>query len=97
MVAKPKKEKWKTTEGEGDKGRYVVNQDNVLIADCFADTSSYLNLPSNYKKLAKRIALLPEMEQALRDTYDAIPWGHPARTCVATLLDKLDKLKFEQH
>jgi hypothetical protein len=88
-----KKETWKVVDHGYDKGRYVINQDDVLIADCYASTTANLGLPANYRKLAKRIVLLPQLEQALRDVYDAIPWGHPAHTRAAGLLDKLDKLR----
>lgn len=87
-----KKEKWKVVNHDYDKGRYVVDQNNTLIADCYADSNSSLRLPANYKKLAKRIALLPDMERALREVYDLIPWGRTAGT-IAGILDKLDKLK----
>jgi hypothetical protein len=52
-----KKEKWKVENSRGDKGRLVVDQDNALIADCYADTSDPLGIPQDYKKMAKRIAL----------------------------------------
>jgi hypothetical protein len=71
----------------------VVDQDNALIADCYADTSDPLGIPQDYKKMAKRIALLPDMERALREVYNSIPWGHSAHTRCATILDKLNKLK----
>lgn len=88
-----KKEKWKVADYDGEKARYVVDQDNVLIADCYAYTAASFGLPENYKKLAKRIAMLPEMERALREVYDSIPWDHRAHTRVASILDKIDKLK----
>ncbi len=88
-----KKEKWKVVEFRADKRRAVVDQDNVLIADCYADSEYEHGLPEDYKKLARRIAMLPDMERALYEVYDYIPWDHPAHTRVATLLDKLDKLK----
>lgn len=88
-----KKEKWKVEAGGGDAGRFVVDQDDVLIADCYADTPSRHGLPQDYKKLAKRISLLPDMERALREVYDSIPWDHFAHTRCAGILDKLDKLK----
>jgi hypothetical protein len=88
-----KKEKWKVEPYRGEKGRIVVDQDNVLIADCYADCDCSLGVPEDYEKLAKRIALLPEMERALRKVYDSIPWYHPSHTRCAVILDKLDKLK----
>lgn len=88
-----KKEKWKVLAAACDRGRYVVDQDNVLIADCYADSPCDVEIPMDYKKLAKRIALLPEMERALREVYDSIPWDHFAHTRCAGILDKLDKLK----
>lgn len=88
-----KKEKWKVVNSGGCKGRCVVDQDNVLIADCYADTADPLGLPQDYKKLAKRIALLPEMERALREVYDADTWGAPGFARAAAVLKKLDKLK----
>lgn len=89
-----KKEKWKVVNYGGDKGRYVVDQNNTLIADCYADSALDVLVPEeDYKNLAKRIAMLPDMERALREVYDSIPWDHFAHTRCAGILDKLDKLK----
>ena len=89
-----RKEKWRVKDGYGEKGRLVVDcNSGTLIADCYAASCEDLRLPDDYRKLAKRIALLPELEQVLYDVYDSLAWGHPAHTRAATLLDKLDKLK----
>lgn len=89
-----KKEKWKVISGNGDAGRYVVNQKYELIADCYANTYDNLGLldQSVAKRNARRIALLPQMEDMLRAVQETLPLGSRLLK-VNELLNKLDRAK----
>lgn len=89
-----KQEKWKVIPGQGDVGRYVVNQNNELIADCFADSSDEVGLLEYAvaRRHARRIAMLPDMERLLIDLTDAQPHGCLWERAM-TMVDKLMKLR----
>jgi hypothetical protein len=60
---------WRTSYSDGDdNGRYVLDSNAVLIADCYADTALDLGLPdrAEYLANAQAIAALPDLIAALR-------------------------------
>lgn len=56
---------WKATALHGDSKRAVTNADNVLVADCYADTHEDLGLPVEYKANARLIAAAPDLLDAV--------------------------------
>lgn len=60
---------WTTTWADNplEQDRYVVDQNNVLIADCYADSAEDLGLPQTweYQANARLIAAAPELLESL--------------------------------
>lgn len=100
-MKKPKKEKWRVIPLCGDKQRAVVDQDNVLIADCYADAFEAIGIPeeAEYKRNAKRIAMLPELVSVLEvaelwiSKHNSISCGSLLHSKIAKLLGRYKKLK----
>jgi len=59
---------WRTTEQDEDIARYVVSENNVLIADCYADTHLDFGLPEEkeYRANARLIAATPKLLKAAK-------------------------------
>lgn len=56
-----------------DNERYVISNEGVLIADCYADTPLDLGLPGKeeFRKNARLIAAAPELLEAAADLLSA--------------------------
>ena len=95
MAKKQKKEKWKAITGEGHPFRYVVNQEGMLVADCYADSADRVGLPDNleYKRLTKRIAMLPELVELLEEAATLLRYGSFTHCKVQHALERYNKLK----
>lgn len=76
-MTRKRKEGWSTRPLDDDLHRYVVDQDNVLVADCYPDAWDDYGLPSVSQAIAraKRIALLPKLEALLIRLEADTPWG----------------------
>lgn len=68
---------WSTTWADDplEQNRYVVDQNNMLIADCYADSDDPVGLPSprEYQENARLIAQAPRMVGILKYVYGRLP------------------------
>ncbi len=93
-MKKTNEEKWRGVTGQGQAYRYVVDQDNVLIADCYADSMDDVGLPAvyEYKKISKRIAMLPDLVRLLKETSPLLRAGSPLRSKIDSTLSSYEAL-----